>query len=168
MTDTPKKRGRPTIYKDTYPDELIDLMSKGQLNCQIVSKWDINEDTFYTWLKTKPDLKEAYEIGLPKCQSWWLAWGQQGMMGQIKGFNFNAWIAFMNNKFGWTQGSKQGSEGSATTINIKSINVVQGKSNAQLLDYIKGMATKHSDIIDVQLIECTPTNDEENSDKSRD
>lgn len=157
--------GAPTKYKDTYPEELIKLMSEGKLNCQVFSAWGIHKDTFYQWMYDHPELKEAYEIGKPQCESWWIDWGMKGMQGLVPKFNFNTWVAFMNNKFGWVPGNKQPGEATNQTINIGNLNVLQNQNNTQLLEYIKTMSIKHKDILDVELIEAVQeTKDNERAD----
>lgn len=152
---------RPPKYNETYPEDLVKLMEQGMLNCEIYAKWGIHKDTFYQWINTHKEFKEAYDIGLAKCEAWWVARGRDGV-STGKGFGFNPWIAIMNNKFGWAQGSRQG-EGTTNNITIGSVNLLANQSNPQLLDYIKTMTLKHQDIIDIQLIE-DKTNSSENSD----
>lgn len=151
----------PKKYKDTYPEELIKMMSEGALNCHIFSKWNIHKDTFYQWMYDHPEFKEAYEIGKPQCETWWVEWGMKGMRGEVKGFNFNAWIAFMNNKFGWVPGNKNPDNQNTTNISIGSVNVLQNQNSTQLIDYIQSMALKHRDVIDIELIEHKPSDDSE-------
>lgn len=147
--------GRPSVYKDTYPDELVDLMALGRLDVQIYAKWDVSKDTFYRWLNEKPELREAHNRGLAKCEAWYICKAQEALeAGDDKGFKY--FISLMNNKFGWEKGSK--GEGNTTTNNIQigSMNVLQQKSRTDLLDYIKTALGKNSDIIDVELIESIP------------
>jgi hypothetical protein len=142
---------RPTVYKDTYPEELVLLMEKGKLDVQIYAKWDVCKDTFYTWLNEKPELKEAHNRGLAKCEAFYITKAQESIeVGDDKGFKY--YISLMNNKFGWEKGSK----GDATTnnINIGSISVLQHMSRENLLEHIKTSITKNSEIIDVEYIEA--------------
>lgn len=149
--------GRPSIYKpEEHPQQLLELMATGAKDCDVYAKWDISKDTFYRWLREHPEFKEAYEKGLPKAQSVWEDVGKQGMMGHIKGFNFNAWIAFMNNKFGWTPKNQ---EGTTNNINIGNVNVFQSKSKEELIDYISTSVTnlKTAGVIDVEILDNEST-----------
>lgn len=136
-------RGRPTVYKDTMPTELIRMMAQGMLDCEIYAEWSISKETFYVWLREKPEFKEAYDIGLPKCEAWWTAYGRQAMIdGNDKGFKH--WIAVMNNKHKWA-----GDRSNAPTNNIQigNINVLNNKSDQELIEFIQ------SKMIEVKVID---------------
>lgn len=143
----------PSKYKDTYPADLIEMMEQGALNCDIFTKWGIHKDTFYQWMYDHPDLKEAYEIGKPRCEAWWVAAGKEAMAGKIKGFNSNLWIMFMNNKFGWVPGNKQVAESTTNTINISNLNILQNQNVPHLIETIQRLALKHPEAIEVECIE---------------
>jgi hypothetical protein len=120
----PNKGGRPSKYRESMVEELGELMEAGRSNIQICAAWDISEDTFYRWLKNNKDLKEAFDIALPKCQNYWETMGEAGMLGKIQRFNPTLYLAFMNNKFnGWAREKK---EDTGTHINIESVQIVQG------------------------------------------
>lgn len=148
---------RPSKYQESYPEELIKLMEQGSLDCEIFAHWGISKDTFYRWLNEYDDLKEAHAQGMAKCEAWWASKMRQSFMERDdKGFKYC--IAIMNNKFNWEKGSKVGEGTTNTTnININQMNVLQNKSRNDLLDYIKTMVNKHSDIIDVKLVEEQPS-----------
>ena len=53
----------------------------------------------------RPDTHEAYHekaVALMRDQAWWEEIGRLGTMGQIPGFNAQAWIAVMKTRFGWS------------------------------------------------------------------
>lgn len=135
-----------TKYKDTYPDDLIKMMAKGMLDCEIYAEWDISKKTFYKWRNEIPAMEEAFDIGYPKCEAFYVRHARQCMLdGDDKGFKF--FIGLMNNKFGWDKGAKA-AEGSTTNISIGNVNMLQQKDRAGLLDYIQTLTTKHQDVID--------------------
>ncbi len=156
---------RPSKYKTEYPEELVKLMAEGALNCDIYSKWGICKDTFYQWMYDHPDLKEAYEIGKPLCESWWTSRAKEAMLGQIKGFNANLWIMFMNNKFGWVPGNRQPDSQTNQTINIGNLNVLQNQSGQQLIETIQKLAIKHPEAIEVEVIELKALDESEDRSK---
>lgn len=146
------KAGRPSVYQDTYPEELVQLMEMGQLDVQIYAKWNVSRDTFYRWLNEKEELREAHNRGMAKCESFYITKAQQAMEEKDdKGFKY--YISLMNNKFGWEKGNK--GDGNTTNIQIGNINVLQQKSRVDLLDHVKALLDKHSDVIDVELAEQT-------------
>ena len=143
--------GRQSKYKKEMPDQLIELMAQGKLDVQIYAQWNISKDTFYTWLNEYPDLKEAHNQGLAKCEAWYAEKAQQAMNDRDdKGFKY--FISIMNNKFGWEKGNK--AEGGTTNnIQIGNMNVLQQKSRTDLLDYIKTAIDKHQDVLNVEVID---------------
>lgn len=125
------KRGRPSKYKDSYPEEIIKLMQQGYKDCQIYAHWKISKDTFYEWLNTYPELKQAHDQGLELCEKWWEDEGVRLMKaGENKSFNY--WIAFMNRKFGWHNKNVSGD----TNINIQNMNVLQHSNKDRLIEII--------------------------------
>ena len=142
---TPIKLGRPFTYnKDFHPNDLIELMKKGALDCEIYAEWNISKMSFYRWLNEHEELKEAHEIGLSKCEAWWTKRMRERFeAGDDKGFKYC--IAIMNNKFAWEKGSK--SDGNTTNININNMNVLENKSRDSLLEYIQAKLLLHKDLL---------------------
>lgn len=156
VQEVKKPRGRPSKYNDQYPDQLIELMGQGMLNCEICAQWGIHRDTFFQWTRDHEAFKEAYEIGLSRCEAWWVAHGREGALKGGKGFSY--WVAIMNNKFGWVPG-KATSEGQGSTTNIQIGNVNVLQNGPQLIESIKSLVLKHKDVIDIELIEEPVSND---------
>lgn len=135
------KRGRPAKYHSGLPEDLVRLMSLGYTNVWVCNDWNISEKTLYTWLNEKAELREAYEIGLPKCQVWWEKFGKEMMEGMKDAKGFSAWIAFMNRKFNYRGADTTAAQPQiGNTINIGNMNVLSTDSKeidiklAQLLD----------------------------------
>lgn len=121
------KGGRPSKYRPEMVTELVELMQKGRTNIHICAKWGVSEDTFYRWLKEKPELKEAFDNALPQCQVYWENMCEAAMLGQIKGFKANMFLAFMSRKFKNWADTKP--EVVGTHINIESMQVLQNVQN---------------------------------------
>ena len=137
---------RPRVYKSSYPEELLELMKQGALDCEIFAHWGISKDTFYRWLKEYSKLKEAHDSGLPLCEAWWIAKGKKFMEeGNNKAFNF--WISLMNNKFKY---SHKESGNIDKQININSMTILQDKSPQELIEYIQS-TTKELPLIELQV-----------------
>lgn len=165
MTDGKRPEGRPPLhpYQETYPDKLREWMAEGALDCNICTRWHISRNTFYRWLREKPELNEAHEEGLMACEAWWVEWGMKGMQGTIKGFSFNAWIAFMNNKFKWAKNAlTDPSNITNNNITIGNMNVLNQLPRQDLIDKIKLLGNKHQDTLDVQYTEL---NEQDNQSK---
>jgi len=146
--------GRPSKYKKDMPDQLIEMMAQGKLDVQIYAEWGISKQAFYKWLNEHEELKEAHEVGLAKCEAYYASAAQRALEDRDdKGFKY--FIAIMNNKFGWEKGAPK--EASTTNnIQIGNVNVLQQKSRADLLDYVKASLEKHGDILNVKVIDHQP------------
>lgn len=141
-------RGRPPKYNpEHHPQELIKLMSRGYTNSQIFGDWEISKETFYCWIREHPEFKAAYEVGLPLCEAWWEKKGME-FMEDSNNKAFNYWVAFMNNKFGWSKGAGQVDNQPNQTINIGNINVLQSQSHDQLLEHVMDKL-KECNVIDI-------------------
>ena len=162
-----KKAGKPPInpYQDDYPEQLKVMMADGALDCNICTKWSISRDTFYRWIRENPKLKEAHDVGLMACESWWVDWGMQGMRGDIKGFSFNAWIAFMNNKFKWAKNALTDPSNVTNNISITgNINVLNQLPREDLISQIQMLGNKNKDILNLEYIEIKSDGEDEESD----
>jgi hypothetical protein len=146
-------------YQTNMPTKLVQLMADGKLDYQVCALWDISRDTFYRWINEKSEFKDAYEIGLPKCEAWWTEWGMKGMKGEIKGFSFNAWIAFMNNKFKWAKNTQLEQQGT-TNISIGNMNVLNQMSRESLIKDVQSLLEIHKDVINVEAVEIKSSGSE--------
>lgn len=148
------KRGRPAEYHSGLPSDLIRMMALGYTNVWVCNEWNISETTFYRWLQEYEDLKEAFEIGLPKCQVWWEQFGKDMMNGEKSSDGFKPWIAFMNKKFKYNGSSESNTQGN--TINIGNMNVLSTDSkenNKKLTQLMERYGALSIDDLKVKLLE---------------
>lgn len=135
-------------YRPEMPQEMIDMMRQGAKDSWIWAQWGISKTTFYRWRNEYPKLEQAHDEGMPLCQVWWERKGMEFMAeGNHKAFNF--WIAFMNNKFGWSQRS----QGGDTNIHVGQLNVFQQQSKEELLKVVQAGLLEHAE--DLNLLENT-------------
>jgi hypothetical protein len=144
------KMGRPPIYdKEVHPVELVNLMEQGYLDVQVYAKWSITKVTFYEWKRHYSEFAEAHEIGMPKCEAFYIRKAQERLeAGDDAGFKY--FIAIVNNKFGW---GKEGSAGN--TININNMNVFKDQSRDELLEYVQDRLLESN--ITTKVIDCEST-----------
>ncbi len=125
-------------YRPEMCQKMFDMLKEGALDCELYAALGIAKATFQRWREKYPKFKEAYEEGMPHCEAYWTAIGRRGMMGEIKGFNFSSWIAFMNNKFKWAKDAAREAQNSTNTqINIGNMSVSNGKTNEELIQFIQ-------------------------------
>ena len=113
-----------------HPKNLIELMSQGLFNVQIYAAWDVGKDTFYRWIRENPELDEAYQRGLPKCEAYWIEHRFKPMIeGKLEGkHSFNATMAMANAKFGYRNNQDNNAHNSTTNISIGQVNVLNQKA----------------------------------------
>ena len=87
-------------YKKEFVDKLPSLMANGESVAEVCGVLNITRETFYQWVKNKPDFAEAYQRGRLLSEAWWQKLGRAGALGQ-KPVNPTIWIFNMKNRFGW-------------------------------------------------------------------
>ena len=82
-------------YKRKYAKELMGYIDKeghevpgmrynGMSVVEICQKWKINKATYYSWIETYPEFKEAHEHGQVDNASYWQKLARMGASGQVK------------------------------------------------------------------------------------
>lgn len=154
---------RISEYKEAFADILLECMEQGMLDCEIFSELGVCRTTFYRYLKEYPDFKEAYDLGLSKCEAWWVkSLRNNYLAGNDKGFKYAALI--MNTKFGYRESQVQNAVTNNTQINIQgNMNVLEGKSTPELLDAIQNNMTflRDNSVIDIKAIDDRSESDEQ-------
>lgn len=90
-----KKRHGNSKYKKKYAKELQGYVDKegnevpgmrynGMSVVEICQKWRINKATYYNWVETHPEFKEAHESGQIDNASYWQKLARMGATGQMK------------------------------------------------------------------------------------
>ena len=133
MTINPAKdlKGK-TAYSDKLATNLTKLMAAGFSDVQVIAEWGISKDTFYRWLRTHEELKEAHGIGKVMFDSVHESLGVEGML-RTRDIDYQFWRDLGKYRNGWADKPTQGH----TQINIDNINVLQQQSNEELIEYIK-------------------------------
>jgi hypothetical protein len=62
--------GRPSKYDESFPDLLIDHMSKGFSFASFAGVVSVTRDTLYKWVDKHPDFKEAKGIATSRSMLW--------------------------------------------------------------------------------------------------
>jgi hypothetical protein len=125
---------RPTKYDPKLADALLESLSKGLTKQEAAAELKISRDTMYRWAKEHSEFGNALRTGLEWSEAVNISILRQGALGKIPKFNPTAFALLMNNTFGWSK-SQEGFVG--TQININNMNVLQNKSNDELLKFIE-------------------------------
>jgi len=137
---------RDTDYKDSYPQELIDIMSKGAKGAPVFAHFGISRKTFYNWLNKHPAFNDAYEKGWEAAEKWWHDFGVQKMLeGDEAGYKY--WQSFVAKNFGY--GRNENAQ-AGPQINIGNVNVFQGQSKDELISFIQE-GLKELNVIEAQF-----------------
>jgi len=96
------KIGRPTKYRKEMCETMLDLFKGGAIVAEVCAELDIHRDTFYQWVKEKPEFSDTYKKGKELAESWWAKTGQAGMLGELEQpINSSMWIFNMKARFKW-------------------------------------------------------------------
>jgi len=99
-------RGRPTKYKASYCQDLIDHMSKGHSMRSFAGLIEKSPQTIYSWLEKHKEFKKAHEIGMAKCEIFYERLGLNATVGNIPNFQATPYVWMTKNILKWRD-SKQ-------------------------------------------------------------
>jgi hypothetical protein len=91
--------GRPTKYDPKMCDVVANMGHEGEGVVDVCVELGIVKDTFYLWVKDKPEFSDAVNQFKRNSQQWWERVGRNAVIGQVDGFNATAWIFNMKNRF---------------------------------------------------------------------
>jgi len=62
----------PSGYdKDFHPEDLLKQMREGKTKSEIVASWGITYSDFEDWIDKKPELSQAYAVGMPAFEAYY-------------------------------------------------------------------------------------------------
>lgn len=103
--------GRPTKYKPEYCDKVVEYMGNGYSKEAFAGEIGVCRDTLYEWASKHAAFSDAIKRGEAANLSYWERIGQQGITGQLEGFNASSWIFTMKNRAGWRDKVEHTGEG---------------------------------------------------------
>lgn len=90
---------RVDIYKKSYCEDVIRLMSTGAALCEVAAHIKVDMATLRRWQDAHPSFARAVEKGETLAESWWSAQGREGLYD--KNFKVSLWATYMKSRFGW-------------------------------------------------------------------
>lgn len=142
-----------TLYHPTCCDKMIEYMAKGLKNYEVAAKFRISMHAFDDWKKRWPEFQEAYEVG-DTCRKAYYASEARQCWKDEKDKGFKYFAALAGAELGFNQ-----SPMATNQININNLNVLNQKSEVELLEILQGKLQK----IDLPLLEATIIKEDENN-----
>lgn len=136
MSDTPKKEGRPTKYKDEFPQMLYEHMKGGLSFESFGGVAEVSETALHKWKNPNSpffhkEFLQSYKKGLTASLMHWEELGHDLVLaGQG---NATAWIFNMKNRFRklWSDTVKQEVTGKDGVPLLESLNNVRNNNSTQ-------------------------------------
>ena len=70
-TDKAAGPGRPSKFKQTYCDMLIEHLAEGASISSFAAEIGVARSTINQWAEDHPEFSEALKVGKAKCAAWW-------------------------------------------------------------------------------------------------
>lgn len=65
------KVGRPTVYKASYCEEVIELLAKGHSITAFAGSVGVDRSTVFRWMDEKPEFKDSVKVGQALAVKFW-------------------------------------------------------------------------------------------------
>lgn len=102
-----RKAGRPkgstkqSLTEETWYQKLLRMYEEGASDVEVCKALKITYNEFDKRTKQDDVFSQLVDYGRLAAKSWWYELGRKGARGE-KNFNFQAWYAYMKNRFGWS------------------------------------------------------------------
>lgn len=91
--------GRPSLYREGFPEKVIELGRNGKSLTQIAAELGISKETLYDWCRNRAEFSDAISRAIELAQAFWEDVGQRAVFGEIQGFNHQTYNLIMRNRF---------------------------------------------------------------------
>ena len=71
MSEEPRGRGRPTIYKPEYCDMVVEHMAQGASLTSFAASIKTSRSVISLWMNEHPEFMRAAHEGKAACAAWW-------------------------------------------------------------------------------------------------
>lgn len=100
MSDTGMARvGRPTAFRDSFHDDVIDYARGGLSYAAIAVKLGVSRDSLYEWMRNDPDFSDTMKRAREIAMAWWEETLKGQATGTVDGGSATAAIFAMKNQF---------------------------------------------------------------------
>lgn len=141
------KAGQPTKYdEERHLTLLAQIMNEGEDIEAFCDEAMISRPTFYTWLKTHPNFREAYDILINVAERKWKSYPLKA-----ENFSFPYWNTIMRNRFGYGKSKIKPSKGDDPLEKIKAAWESLQESTLTVQDYTHVMNSIMTEIKAITL-----------------
>ena len=127
------KVGRPSTYKKSYCEEVIEMGKQGKTLAQFAAHFNVAKQTVQQWCEDHPEFSVAYTTARAHCENWWTdLWMRKASGDQVQGSD--QLIKFMMSAgFGYREKSDTTS---TTTVNLttSAADIIKQASNVTATD----------------------------------
>lgn len=102
-SNTPVKRGRPTLYDPKYCDDIIDFCAKGGFIEEYAHKIGVHVDSFVEWRKVHPEFSSAFKKARQAQLQFLLRESRKGARGKTKFFQTGMMVFLLKACHGLTE-----------------------------------------------------------------
>ena len=88
-------------YRVEMCERVPALYKNGESDVEVAFALDISKQTFYEWVREKPEFAAAVAKGKAASECWWQKLGRAGAAGKVK-VQPTIWFANMKNRFQWS------------------------------------------------------------------
>lgn len=148
------------MYKYKFPyhcDKALKMMSEGHANCELITEFEINGDTFYDWCSRYPEFGEAVDRGREARKAFFYKKARaRWLRGSDAGYKFFEAIAKEDLNLSKNVVQNQ--------VNIGNVNLLDKKSDTDLIAFIESKIGRlpieiTQDPIDTKLLDVLPKTD---------
>jgi|ERR1700761_2117382 len=89
--------GRPTVYREEYCDQIVELGRAGKSVVQMACHFDVVKQTLFNWADAHPAFLDAFMRAKQLSQDWWETKAQDSLV--TPGFQASLWSRSMAARF---------------------------------------------------------------------
>lgn len=143
----PRQRGRPLKYRPDMCDTIVAIAYEGGMHAAMWTACGISQSQFYEWKLNIPAFRDAVEEADGISLAFQEAVLVKGMLGQIKGYNFNANAMILNNKYKAIYSRSGSGDNTEIIINNNTLNLTSDQITQKIAQKLEKFKTLGVDLL---------------------